>query len=368
MRVLILESSGNLWGSERALLDLIDSVRDQGITLAGCCPPDRPLQAELKKRELGVLPYFGYALHEKSKWSRLAAAWGLFKACREFRPAVLYVNQAGATRIAGFVSRLLNIPVVAHVRIYEDAAYLAKLKPKASWLGGLIAISHSIAAELRQHPSLTAIPIHTAYDTFVPTTQDPPGDAAKSTTPSLVCVGRITPIKGQEILLEAAAYLKRHGVPFHLQFVGTGAQSVMDELKQATVDSALENDVEWLGFSNEVALLMSGATLLICPSHREPLGRVIFEAWQAGCVPVVFAGSGGAAEIVGKSGAGVLYEKQTGESLGEAIRTTLMLDSNQRMEMIQKGRSWMQDSLNPERYGRRIMEVWESAKKPSLKP
>ena len=32
--------------------------------------------------------------------------------------------------------------------------------------------------------------------------------------------------------------------------------------------------------------------VLACPSHREPLGRVVFEAWDAGAVPVVFAGAG----------------------------------------------------------------------------
>jgi hypothetical protein len=43
---------------------------------------------------------------------------------------------------------------------------------------------------------------------------------------------------------------------------------------------------------------MCTCSMPVCPSHMELLGRVIFEAWDVGAVPVAFSGSGGAAEIV----------------------------------------------------------------------
>ena len=70
-RVLVIEPAGNLWGSERALLDVVDRMpAEVGV----CCPPGRPIIAELDRRSIRVLPYFIYGLHEKGRWTRLMAA------------------------------------------------------------------------------------------------------------------------------------------------------------------------------------------------------------------------------------------------------------------------------------------------------
>ena len=56
IRILIVEPAGGLWGSERALLDLIEAVPH--LEIAVCCPPQTRLEAELKKRGVCVLPHF----------------------------------------------------------------------------------------------------------------------------------------------------------------------------------------------------------------------------------------------------------------------------------------------------------------------
>src|SRR4051794_23950073 len=57
-RVLVIEAAGNLWGSERSLLDMISGT--QGIEVTVCCPPGRPLLAELEKRGIRSIPTFVY--------------------------------------------------------------------------------------------------------------------------------------------------------------------------------------------------------------------------------------------------------------------------------------------------------------------
>jgi len=44
-RTLVIEGSGELWGSERALLDLLDVL--PRTDLAICCPAQMPLNDEL---------------------------------------------------------------------------------------------------------------------------------------------------------------------------------------------------------------------------------------------------------------------------------------------------------------------------------
>src|SRR4051812_7722572 len=108
IRVLVVESAGNLWGSERALLDLLDYLSD--IQKAVCCPPATAINSELTRRNVPVLPYFVYGLHQKTKLSRLRAALGVGRACLEFRPDLIYLNQSGVYRVVAAAALPLGIP------------------------------------------------------------------------------------------------------------------------------------------------------------------------------------------------------------------------------------------------------------------
>ena len=361
MRLLILEGSGNLWGSERALLDLIDSLKGSSLELAVCCPPARPLQPELEVRGLAVYPSFVYALHEKSKVQRLLAAWGLFHACRSFQPDLIYLNQAGAARIAGLVSRILGIPVVAHVRIFEDAAYLAGLRPSPKWLRGVIAISGAIETELKSHRALEHIPVRTLYDAYQMTSgnQTPVGDGGRKGR--IACAGRLTPIKGQEVLVEAIGALRDQGSVIECIFVGSGDSGFEQRLRALAESCGASQSVEWIGLRNDVQELLRTVSVLVCPSHREPLGRVIFEAWDEGCVPIVFAGSGGAAEVVRASGGGIIYESQDPKALAGAIQRALELNQDECKAFVNKGREWLRSKVALNVYGEAIAETFSSA-------
>ena len=71
----------------------------------------------------------------------------------------------------------------------------------------------------------------------------------------------------------------------------------------------------------------------------------------------VFAGSGGAAEIVAAANGGILYEQQTPESLALALRDALELDQEQRARLIRNGRSWMARNCGPETYGEALSTI-----------
>jgi len=123
-RVLVIEPAGNLWGSERALLDLLVFAKNDEFAV--CLPPNRPLGDKLRDLGIKMLPYYIYATHEKTKFARLLAAFGVLRACIEFKPDVIYLNQSGAYKVVLPAALLFRLPMVAHIRIYEDVAYLAK--------------------------------------------------------------------------------------------------------------------------------------------------------------------------------------------------------------------------------------------------
>lgn len=335
----MVEAAGNLRGSERALLDLLGGTA--ALTPAVCCPPERPLNAELEKRGIRVFPYFVYELHRKSKWYRGLAALGVLRACFEFNPDVIYLNQSGAYKAALPAAAVLGVPMVGHVRLFEDPGYLAQQKPDSRRLRGLVAVSSAVLDEIRRFPELSAIPHHLVYDAYARRGGVHENAAARKNRQCIACVGQLESDKGTDILVGALMLLQQHGKNVTCAFVGEGEDNFVDELKRTAVEGGASSAMEWLGFVPNVPEFLRRYAVLACPSHRETLGRVILEAWDAGAVPVVFSGSGGAAEIVAAAHGGILYDQQTPKSLAKGLQAALELDPEQAAVLIANGRSWM---------------------------
>lgn len=354
-RVLIIEPAGNLWGSEKALLDALRCLPD-GMEAAVCCPPGRPIVAALKERAITVFPYFVYALHERSRWARLAAAFGVARACFAFRPDVIHLNQAGCYRVVLLAAMLFRLPVVAHVRIFEDADYLAARAPDPRRLRALVAISRAVEKALRAKPQLAAISVRVLYDAYAAGEQ--PERSAQTRGNRIACVGRLVPVKGQDILIEAMHRLYEGGAcGAECLIVGDGAGDYAEALRSAAARGAARSAIKLVGARDDVVPLLRDCAVLVCPSYREPLGRVILEAWDAGAVPVACAASGGAAEIIAAAGGGVLYGEQSPQALANALRKLLSLRNAEAAALVRNGRSWMKTHCDPRRYGEAFAEL-----------
>jgi glycosyltransferase involved in cell wall biosynthesis len=353
-RALVIEASGNLWGSERALLDLIENL--PSVEVAVCCPPGRPLIDKLAKLGVTTLPYFSYALHNGPRWRRLAAAIGVLRACVEFHPSVIYLNQSGSYKVASVAATLLDLPIVAHIRIFEDAGYLARQTPHPHLLRGMIAISAAVEAEIRRFRELDAIPRHRIYDAYALCIQS---SSSERIANRIACVGRLVPVKGQDLLVRAMGAFGAASA--ECLIVGDGEEHFIRKLKEIASNGNSVASIQWLGFAQDVVPLLRTCSVLACPSHFEPLGRVIFEAWDAGAVPVVFSGSGGAAEIVTAAEGGLLYQMQEPESLAETLRDALDLTPAERTRLVTNGRSWMAKNCNPTTYGDEISAIFKAA-------
>jgi glycosyltransferase involved in cell wall biosynthesis len=355
---LILEPAGNLWGSEKALLDYIEELNGAGWNVAVCCPPSTPLIPELSGRGIAVYPVFRANLHLASRLTRIATVARLALLVRQCRPAVVHVNQAGATRMALFATCLTTIPVIPHVRLAEDAAYLEKLAPSLKRMPSVICISDYIRSLFRTlRPRCIVM-----YDSYAPL-RDGSDVQRNAREMSLLCVGRVAPIKGQDILIRAAAELRAAGLDCHVRIVGglAGTNSFARSIDRLARELGVADLLHWHGVVADPQRYLRRAIVAICSSHTEPLGRTVFEAWDAGAVPVVYAGSGGAAEVIRASGGGVLYESQDGESVAYAIRTIEAMAPAARDEMIERGREWLRLNTERRNYAQCIADLWTRA-------
>ncbi len=108
--------------------------------------------------------------------------------------------------------------------------------------------------------------------------------------------GRLVPLKGVDMLLEAAAPLARRG-QLELDIIGDGPE--LPALRQLAHNLHIADQVEFPGWVNHASLAdrLSRAQVFGFPSVREFGGGVVLEAMAMGLVPLVLD-YGGPAELV----------------------------------------------------------------------
>jgi glycosyltransferase involved in cell wall biosynthesis len=134
--------------------------------------------------------------------------------------------------------------------------------------------------------------------------------------------GRITPWKGQDVLIRALPALP----DVHVLLVGetwSGERGFADSLKQLAASLGVADRVHFTGFRDDIPELMRAVDVVAHTSKSpEPFGRVIVEAMLAR-KPVVATAAGGAAEIITHLEDGVLVPPGDSTALADAIRQLL---------------------------------------------
>jgi glycosyltransferase involved in cell wall biosynthesis len=113
-------------------------------------------------------------------------------------------------------------------------------------------------------------------------------------------VGRFSPGKGHEELLEAARILMTRGLRFKLLVAGEASYGERDyeqRIRALAQTLGLERIVRFTGFRRDVPEVMSALDLFVFPSHAEAFGLVLIEA-MAMERPVVSTNCDGVVDIV----------------------------------------------------------------------
>jgi len=363
-RVLIVEPAGNLWGSERVLLDFLQPASASNWKIGVCCPPHSPIIPHLARFQIEIFPSLIANLHLKTRAHRLIATIRLLLTALTFRPKVLYVNQAGATKLTLLVGRILRLPVITHVRLIEDVKYLSALGRKANQLQAIVCVSDFILELLKAERNLDTEQLRRLYDPYAPKNiWNGEVPASPSADDTVSCVGRLTAIKGQDVLLRAIAGLKSEGVMVRALLVGDSppGDGFRTKLRELAETLGIADQITWLGYQEDVFSVIGESVGQVCPSNQEPLGRVIFEAWDAGLVPIAFRCAGGSAETISASKGGILYDHQDPKSLATALKTLFKMKVYEREQMIRQGRQWLRDHCDPEEFSRSMSAVWQEA-------
>lgn len=342
-RILFVNHAAQLGGAEHVLLDV---ARHYG---PGRCHvvlfADGPLRARLAGIGVGVtlLAAKGGMMRvtrEAGRWRALLALPAvLAMVARLARIArgydVIYVNSQKAAVVGMLAGWLTGKPVVWHLHDILSAAHFAALQRRV--VVGLanraarrvIAISQATKQAFLDSGGdprrVVVVPNGIDATRFIGLEAlDVPAMRAGAGLSGRTLVGlfgRITPWKGQHVLIAALAELPE----VHALIVGDalfGEADYKDSLRRQAEALGVADRVHWLGYRQDVPALMRMVDLVVHTSTApEPFGLVIVEAVLAGR-PVLASNHGASRELLGEE-SGWLVAPDDPVALARAIRGVL---------------------------------------------
>lgn len=176
-------------------------------------------------------------------------------------------------------------------------------------------------------------------------------------TPQILFVGRLVPVKGCAILIEAARILKGRGNRFQLTIVGDGPER--SSLARRVAAAGLEAQVTFAGWQLDVRPFYEAADIVAVPSLYEPLGYIALEAMLYGGAVVATAVQG-ILEIVQQGQTGLLVSPQDPEEMAMALER-LLKDREFRNRLSEAGNLYVTSHHTIERMVAQTIEVYQKA-------
>lgn len=231
--------------------------------------------------------------------------------CRRLRPAVVHTHGFRPDVVDAAVARRLGIPTITTVHGFTGGGWKVSLyellqRRALRRFDAVAVVSHSLARTL----SASGVPrtrIHVVPNAYMRPVR--PLDRAAARRRLSVAedrfvvgwVGRLSPEKGADTLLEAVARLPK--LPLTVAVLGDGPERPALMRRAATL--GLVDRVTWHGLVPDAPSLFGAFDVFVLSSRTEGVPIVLFEAMAAG-VPIVATCVGGVPDVVSSTEASLV--------------------------------------------------------------
>lgn len=337
MKILHIIDSGGLYGAEVMLMHLMAEQTKMGVTpiLASIGTPgeaEKAVEAEAQKRGLPVLKF------RMRAGPNVLGAIQILKCAHQRKVALLHAHGYKANILFGSMPRMVRrIPLVATLHGW-------------TWVGGLDrmllyewieSVSFCFADRvvivnnaLCRHPMLrklarrsiavveNGIPIDTPFN-HSGLRPDIVQFARQGFT--IGAIGRLSPEKGYDLLIDAFAELVAEGYDLYMVILGEGAERTA--LEKRAAEQGVGKRLLLPGYISEASHYLTLFKIFSMPSRTEGLPMVLLEAMAAG-TPILATRVGGIARVLDDGRAGLLVEPGNQKGLKSALRSVLEEPTN----------------------------------------
>lgn len=144
-----------------------------------------------------------------------------------------------------------------------------------------------------------------------------------------VTIGQFSEVKGQKLLLEAAALLQKRGATINVVFVGSFSHEDQEFVDDFILKHQLQGTVRFTGEISEPFEVMREADVGVVTASSEGFGRATVEMMYAG-LPIIASAAGATPELFESAQWNQLFEPGNSESLATAL--SILISEEHRKE------------------------------------
>lgn len=354
MRILHISSARAFGGGERHLADLANALAACGHDVYVAVRPNSPLIDELNlpKENVITLPLRN-ALDAQS-------ARALVKLTGSKKIEIVHAHMARDYPLAAYAARRnsgAKLIVTRHVLFPLSRLHKVTLARVSRVIAVSSAVAHRLRAQSLLPPEKITV-VHNGIDLNrieIARSRFQRAEFCRRwdlPAESLLVgsVGTLTPLKGHEDFLKAAAQVKKlvPGAFFVISGVdGSTTQGHRRSLEQLVEQLGLSESVRLIGWMDDITELFCALDVFVSASHSESFGLVIVEAMAAGAA-VVATETEGAREIIQDGETAMLVPVRGVERMARAI-ASLLVDQEKRKQMAANARAVVQERFSLER-------------------
>jgi glycosyltransferase involved in cell wall biosynthesis len=354
LRVLHVAKVAGISGAENHLLLLLPALRARGhdvrlVMLHEGEPGATELADRLETEGVQVERLRMRAPVDPLVFGRLV------RVIRRHRPDVLHTHLVHADFHGLPAGRLARVPLLVSTKhgfnpFRDRRAFAAADRTVARLADVHVAISAGLARYLAEREGFDEDEFEIVhYGLDAGPEPPPPPDA-----PRLALVGRLIPIKGHEVLLEALARVRDALPGVTLELAGDGP--LEPELRATVARLGLGEAVAWLGRVAPPTPVYERAEIVVVPSFGEGFGMVALEAMARGRA-VIASDVGGLPEIVAAGETGLIVPPGDVSALAAAI-VELAGDPARAAALGAAGRERALAEFSQERCTERVEELY----------
>ncbi len=172
----------------------------------------------------------------------------------------------------------------------------------------------------------------------------------------VVMVGRLSPEKGTDTLIHAAALAAARAPSFRLEIAGGG--DCLPALRDLAQKLGVDGHVHFLGEVRDIPALLARASLFVLPSLTEGISLTLLEAMARG-LPIVTTRVGGNPEVVVEGETGLLVPARSPEELATAM-LQLQADPERGRRMGLAGRARVENHFDVRRMVREYEDLYRT--------
>jgi glycosyltransferase involved in cell wall biosynthesis len=176
--------------------------------------------------------------------------------------------------------------------------------------------------------------------------------------PIVMLAGRMLWDKGVAEFVDAARLVKKKAIPARFVLVGRRDEDNPTAIDEGQLRRWCQNDgIEWWGHREDMPTVLGAATLVVLPSYREGLPKVLLEASACGKA-LIATDVPGCREVVQHQKTGLLVPVRDPAALADAI-VSLLTNQELRAAMGVSGREFVGREHSKEKIGRHFLDLYQ---------